>query len=461
MVESIFGTILASPADREFTVKCSFMEIYMERVRDLLNRNIFADLAAGCNLPIHEDKVRGIHVKGLMEIFVSSVEEVYEVMRRGQLARAVNSTCELPFNLVMNAESSRSHSIFVMQITQKNTATGTIKCGKLSLVDLAGSEKVGKSGATGQTLEEAKKINKSLSSLGMVINALTDGKSTHIPYRDSKLTRILQESLGGNSRTTLIVNCSPSSFNETETQSSLRFGIRAKSIKNTAKINCEPSLTELKRSYRKAKSEIAALECTVKTLSEELEIWRAGKAVPQGAWLPIDLPSLAPAHFEAESVYNASFEFDPETSGIFVRENELSDQIAEKEQEIVAQRVLLEASAKELLASRAACSEFEFEIKEAHAALDKANRELAKQSYVNKEQLLSISSLSKSNEGLSSELVLQQFRIDDLERFSSEASKGRGISTSDSVEPSVDVYQEGISDNQTEDLAKMKLYAEL
>src|ERR1700685_2795408 len=104
----------------------------------------------------------------------------------------------------MNTESSRSHSIFVISIQQRNTETGAAKTGNLFLVDLAGSEKVGKTGASGQTLEEAKKINKSLSALGMVINALTDGKSTHIPYRDSKLTRILQESLGGNSRTTLI-----------------------------------------------------------------------------------------------------------------------------------------------------------------------------------------------------------------------------------------------------------------
>ena len=95
-------------------------------------------------------------------------------------------------------------------------------------MDLAGSEKVGKTGASGQTLDEAKNINKSLTSLGLVINTLTDGKSTHIPYRDSKLTRVLQESLGGNSKTCLIITCSPSSFNEAETISTLRFGKRAK-----------------------------------------------------------------------------------------------------------------------------------------------------------------------------------------------------------------------------------------
>ena len=112
----------------------------------------------------------------------------------------------------MNTESSRSHSLVQFTVQQRNTETGSSKTGRLYLVDLAGSEKVGKTGASGQTLEEAKKINKSLSALGMVINALTDGKSSHVPYRDSKLTRILQESLGGNSRTTLIVNCSPCAY---------------------------------------------------------------------------------------------------------------------------------------------------------------------------------------------------------------------------------------------------------
>jgi kinesin family member 5 len=113
-------------------------------------------------------------------------------------------------------------------------------------VDLAGSERISKTGAAGNTLTEAKNINKSLTSLGLVINALTDGKSTHVPYRDSKLTRILQESLGGNSKTSLIVTCSPSIFNESETISTLKFGTRAKQIKNKAKVNKEFSIQELK-----------------------------------------------------------------------------------------------------------------------------------------------------------------------------------------------------------------------
>lgn len=142
----------------------------------------------------------------------------------------------------MNAQSSRSHSCFIMTIHQLNNTNFTSKTGKLFLVDLAGSEKISKTGARGQTLEEAKMINKSLTTLGQVINALTDGKSQHIPYRESKLTRILQDSLGGNSKTCLIVTCSPAKYNELETISTLKFGKRAKQIKNKPKINKEMSI---------------------------------------------------------------------------------------------------------------------------------------------------------------------------------------------------------------------------
>ncbi|KAJ2665319.1 hypothetical protein IWW48_000207 [Coemansia sp. RSA 1200] len=265
IVEGIFGQIIESPPTLEYMVKASYMEIYMERIRDLLNPD-------EVNLPIHEDKTNGVYVKGLMEVFVSSIDEVYQVMRQGAKNRVVGFTN-------MNAESSRSHSIFQISIEQKDTVTGKTKVGRLFLVDLAGSEKVGKTGATGQTLEEAKKINKSLSALGMVINALTDGKSTHIPYRDSKLTRILQESLGGNSRTTLIINCSPSSFNASETVSTLRFGMRAKSIKNKAKVNQEFSPAELKLMLKKSRAQCISFQAYISALEGEVKIWRTGGSV--------------------------------------------------------------------------------------------------------------------------------------------------------------------------------------
>ncbi|OLY81711.1 Kinesin heavy chain [Smittium mucronatum] len=266
IVEGIFNTILDSPPYLEYTVKVSYIEIYMERIRDLLN-------PANDNLPIHEDKSRGVHIKGVLEIFVSDVEEIYETMKQGAKSRVVAHTN-------MNAESSRSHSIFQITIQQKNNTNGKTKSGQLSLVDLAGSEKVGKTGATGQTLEEAKKINKSLSSLGNVINALTDGKSTHIPYRDSKLTRILQESLGGNSRTTLIINCSPSSYNVTETISTLRFGMRAKSITNKATINQALSPEELSAMVKKLNIKVLTFSEYIQSLEGEIKIWRSGGNVP-------------------------------------------------------------------------------------------------------------------------------------------------------------------------------------
>jgi len=143
--------------------------------------------ATSDNLQIHEEKTKGVYVKGLSDYYVGSAKEVYEIMRQGASSRMVTATSEMfhtshrtiaqnPFRQDMNAESSRSHSIFLIAINQRNTESGAQKTGNMYLVDLAGSEKVGKTGASGQTLEEAKKINKSLSALGMVINALTDGK---------------------------------------------------------------------------------------------------------------------------------------------------------------------------------------------------------------------------------------------------------------------------------------------
>jgi len=145
----------------------------------------------------------------------------------------------------MNEHSSRSHFIFTITVEQKNLHDHSVKVGKLHLVDLSGSEKVAKTGTSGDRLDEAKNINRSLSALGNVIHALTDSWYSHVPYRDSKLTRVLQESLGGNAKTCLIITCSPSSLHEWETLSTLRFGQRAKMIKNTVKVNHGRSIEEL------------------------------------------------------------------------------------------------------------------------------------------------------------------------------------------------------------------------
>ncbi|ORX39658.1 putative kinesin [Kockovaella imperatae] len=356
IVEQIFASIMSADVTIEYTVKVSYMEIYMERIKDLL-------APQNDNLSIHEDKQRGVYVKNLTEVYVGSESEVYKVLKAGGASRATSSTN-------MNAESSRSHSIFVIGIHQRNTESGSQKSGNLYLVDLAGSEKVGKTGATGQTLEEAKKINKSLSALGMVINALTDGKSSHVPYRDSKLTRLLQESLGGNSRTTLIINCSPASFNEPETLSTLRFGTRAKSIKNKAHVNVEMSPAELKALLKRTVAELAAVREHAAALEEEVKTWRSGGSVDQDKWTPSIsegfkstsgstlaarkatmspspvtpgsgtpsragtpgglLPSLMDGRPDTPSYSVGSMDKD-EREEFFRRENELSDQLAEKE----------------------------------------------------------------------------------------------------------------------------------
>lgn len=288
------------------------------------------------NLPIQEDRTKGVHVKGLSEYYMSSPDEVYEMIRQGTAARAVSAT-------KMNTESSRSHSIFTVTVQQRHTETGASKSGTLYLVDLAGSEKVGKTGASGQTLEEAKKINKSLSTLGMVINALTDGKSSHVPYRDSKLTRILQESLGGNSRTTLIVNCSPAAYNAEETLSTLRFGMRAKSIKNNARINVELSPAELREQLKKASVQSQGLRRHADRLEQEVTEWRAGRAVPEDTWTPLLMDGHTIASMNAKIPANTDTNSQAESvSAPMPTKNEL-----EREQELEQRTRLLESQLSE------------------------------------------------------------------------------------------------------------------
>ena len=150
----------------------------------------------------------------------------------------------------MNKDSSRSHSIFTIYVeTAETNAAGeqSIKAGKLNLVDLAGSERQSKTHATGARLKEATKINLSLSALGNVIKALVEGKSTHVPYRDSKLTRLLQDSLGGNTRTVMIAAISPADYNYDETLTTLRYASRAKNIKNQPRVNMDPKDALLKQ----------------------------------------------------------------------------------------------------------------------------------------------------------------------------------------------------------------------
>ncbi|KAK2957689.1 putative Kinesin heavy chain [Blattamonas nauphoetae] len=295
----IFNHIENDKEETEFTVVCSFLEIYMEKICDLLD-------VKKKDLPVRESPKQGIYVEGLTEVNANSVNDIDELLAQGERARHASFT-------QMNATSSRSHSVFIIKLQQK-TKEGTIKSGKLNLVDLAGSEKVGKTGASGDTLEEAKKINQSLSALGNCIHALTEGKG-HIPFRDSKLTRVLQESLEGNTKTTMIVACSPHPFNCEETVSTLRFAQRAKTIKLKVKANTQKSAEELQAMLTLLQKEIKDLKTRRDHLKKELE-WMESDTYKPGDKCPFgetDLSKPMP-QATAKSEANNNVEISPETS---------------------------------------------------------------------------------------------------------------------------------------------------
>ncbi|KAL9656887.1 hypothetical protein ABK040_004421, partial [Willaertia magna] len=265
VAKDIFEKIRNSEAGTEYKISCQFLEIYNEKIQDLFDRQ-------KQNLKIHESPQKGIFVEGLTEEYVGCEDDIVELAKFGSNNKQVSATH-------MNSESSRSHTIFIINISA-TSANGETTTGKLNLIDLAGSEKVEKTEAEGIQLTEAKQINKSLTSLGICMNALVERKK-HIPFRDSKLTRVLQESLGGNSKTTMICAVSPSPFNYEETISTLRFGQRAKSIQCAVKINAVKSSAELQQIIEKLEKQINLLVSKNKQLQEQLDLLGQGRSIEQ------------------------------------------------------------------------------------------------------------------------------------------------------------------------------------
>ncbi|XP_041667955.1 kinesin family member 3Cb isoform X2 [Cheilinus undulatus] len=232
--------------NQKYLVRSSYLEIYQEEVRDLLCKD------NNKRLELKENSEFGVYVKGLSSVVTKNATEIQHVMNLGNQSRSVGFTN-------MNERSSRSHAIFVITVECSEVGPDGedhIRVGKLNMVDLAGSERQCKTGAKGRRLKEAAKINLSLSALGNVISALVDGKSTHIPYRDSKLTRLLQDSLGGNAKTVMIATVSPSHKSFEESLATLRYASRAKNIKNKPRINEDPKDALL----REFQEEIARLK---------------------------------------------------------------------------------------------------------------------------------------------------------------------------------------------------------
>ncbi|XP_048204372.1 kinesin-like protein KIF13A isoform X5 [Perognathus longimembris pacificus] len=255
-----------------FKVEVSYMEIYNEKVRDLLDPK-----GSRQSLKVREHKVLGPYVDGLSQLAVTSFEDIESLMSEGNKSRTVAATN-------MNEESSRSHAVFNIIITQTlydlQSGNSGEKVSKVSLVDLAGSERVSKTGAAGERLKEGSNINKSLTTLGLVISSLADqaagkGKNKFVPYRDSVLTWLLKDNLGGNSQTSMIATISPAADNYEETLSTLRYADRAKRIVNHAVVNEDPNakvIRELREEVEKLREQLSQAEAMkAPELKEKLE----------------------------------------------------------------------------------------------------------------------------------------------------------------------------------------------
>ncbi|XP_044594577.1 osmotic avoidance abnormal protein 3-like isoform X2 [Cotesia glomerata] len=264
-LEHIFEATSTASSDTRYLALLSYLEIYNERMRDLLQDN----LVEGA-LQLKEDPQRGTYVAGgLREVTVKNASECAKLVEQGDKKRVAAFT-------KMNASSSRSHAVLTISLealamgeSSGKKGGSAVRRGQLHLVDLAGSERQARTGATGDRLKEAASINLSLSALGNVISALAAGNGRHVPYRDSKLTRLLRDSLGGNARTLMIACISPADVDAEETLSTLRYAARARCIKNKPVVNEDPKDALLRQYQLELQRLRKLLESSPKTADYE------------------------------------------------------------------------------------------------------------------------------------------------------------------------------------------------
>ncbi|XP_012996233.1 kinesin-like protein KIF15 [Cavia porcellus] len=302
--------------EKSFLCKCSFIEIYNEQIYDLLD-------SASAGLFLREHIKKGVFVIGAVEQVVTSAAEAYQVLSRGWKNRRVASTS-------MNRESSRSHAVFTVTVEsmQKSSEVVNIRTSQLNLVDLAGSERQKDTHAEGMRLKEAGNINRSLSCLGQVITALVDvgnGKQRHVCYRDSKLTFLLRDSLGGNAKTAIIANVHPGSRCFGETLSTLNFAQRAKLIKNKAVVNED------------TQGNVSQLQAEVRRLREQLAQLASGQS-PQDSFLPREKTKYKECFLEAMLLFKKS---EQEKKSLVGKITQSEDLILKKEKFIQSYKMIV------------------------------------------------------------------------------------------------------------------------
>lgn len=266
ILSAIFQNASLRRENKEFIVdiRASYCQIYMDKVLDLLKTgtvNVDVDASLPLRMRKDIDGLEEVYVEGLTNKKVLDAKSALDLLEYGNQNRVVASTD-------MNTYSSRSHSIFILRMEQTNTETGEHLLSSLHLVDLAGSEKIRRTRAEGNVLNQACFVNKSLTTLSKVISALSK-KSPHVPYRDSKLTRILTHSLGGNSKTAIILTCSRDECDVTETVATLKFGRRALALPNRPKVNHIRTLEEYKVLLEKSEEAMRAQRDTILALERE------------------------------------------------------------------------------------------------------------------------------------------------------------------------------------------------